>query len=166
MYGVAQHIQNSPEINHINNLAELSSVSNKCAELSDRAMKSSIHCASSIANINTVLKTDIKAILEVLELINNDVQNFSNDLSLITCHLSKLNGSLYDIQDIIKDKFKVYDELFEGFSRKINDQGEIIKDSNRQITHLSEADQPVPKPKTSLAVKPMLKRSISKPFAK
>lgn len=169
MYGVAQHVinPNSPEIQHINNLAELNNVSNKCAELSDRAMKSSIHCASSIANINTVLKTDIKAILEVLELMNTDLQIFSNDISIITCHLSKLNGSLYDIQDIIKDKFKVYDELFEGFSRKINDQGEIIKDSNRQITHLTEADNHIPKPKAPLSVnKPTFKRTLSKPIIK
>ena len=142
MYGVAQIVNQSPEIQHVNNLTELSNASNKCAELSDRAMKSSIHCASSIANINTILKTDIKNILEVMDLMNSDIQNVTNDISIMTCHLSKLNGSMYDLQDIIKDKFKSYDELFETFNRKLNEYGDIVKDCGRQISHLNDDHKP------------------------
>lgn len=167
MYGVAQIVnQNPPEVQHIQNICELSEASNKCAQLSDRAMKSSIHCANSIASINTVLKTDVKSILDVLDCLSNDVNVVSNDLTIMSTHLCKINASMYDLQDIIKDKFKAYDEMFEGFNRKLIEYGDLIKVCNRQVNHLVDESANASTPKPRIAAKPLVKRVPPKPTPK
>ena len=160
MYGTCEIVKNnsvldSPQVKHFSDLSELNDVAQKCQSLSEKAMRSSIHSASSIANINTLLKTDISNILNVLDNMKFDVETIGQDINIMTAHMSKMNATLYDIQDLVKDKLKSYDETFDNLTKKLNDYGDIVKETNRQVIHLNEIEKPTPKPK------PLIKRSVS-----
>lgn len=159
MYGQCEIVKNnsvlqSPEVKHFSDLSELSDVAEKCKSLSERAMKSSIHSATSIAHIHSLLKTDISSILNVMDNMRFDCESMQQEISLLVAHVAKMNATLYDIQDLVKDKLKSYDESFEIMTKKLNEHGDIIKETNRQVIHLNEVEKPITKPK------PILKRSL------
>lgn len=160
MYGQCEIVNSnksvleSPQVKHYSDLSELNDVAEKCKSLSERAMKSSIHSATSIAHIHSLLKTDISSILNVMDNMKFDCESMQQEISLLVAHVAKMNATLYDIQDLVKDKLKSYDETFEVMIKKLNEHGDIIKETNRQVLHINEIDKPIPKPK------PLLKRSI------
>ncbi len=88
-------VLNTPEVKHFSDLSELSDLSEKCKTLTERAMRSSIHCASSIGEIKSLLKTDIKNILDVMENMNTDLNLVSQDITILSSHMAKLNAVLY-----------------------------------------------------------------------
>lgn len=146
----------SPEVKHFSDLSELSDLSEKCKSLTDRAMKSSIHCASSIGEIKTLLRTDIKNILDIMESMNTDLSLVSGDISIMGAHMSKLNAAVYEVQEMLKDKLKSYDEIFQSFDKKLIEYGDILKETNRKVAIANET--PIPTPRQP-APKPSVKRS-------
>ena len=148
----------SPEVKHFSDLSELSDLSEKCRSLTDRAMKSSIHCASSIGEIKTLLRTDIRNILDVMESMNTDLSLISGDISIMGAHMSKLNAAVYEVLDMLKDKLKSYDEIFQSFDKKLIEYGDILKETNRKV--IIANDNPLPTPRTP-APKPSFKRSTT-----
>lgn len=168
MYGSCEVVRNnsvlnSPEVKHYSELSELNDIGEKCKTLSERAMKSSIHCASSIGEMKTLLKSDFKSIIEILDTMNNDFILMSQDISIMTAHMTKLNAVLYEVQDMIKDKLKAYDEIFINFDKKLGEYGDIIKETNRKI--ISSENNSIPsarvvRPSQSIQkiVKPNMKK--------
>lgn len=148
-------VLNSPEVKHYTDLSELSDIGEKCKSLSDRAMKSSIHCASSIAEMKTMLKSDFVSLLNVMDTLNTDFALMSQDITIMSEHISKLSAVLYEVQDMIKDKLKSFDEKFQGFDKVLLEYGDIIKETNRKVTTSSS----IPQPRIPL-VKPTIKPSI------
>lgn len=135
-------VLNSPEVKHFSDLSELSDIGEKCKTLSDRAMKSSIHCATSIAEMKTLLKSDFVNILSILESLNTEFALMSQDITLMGDHITKLSAILYEVQDMIKDKMKSFDEKFQNFDRVLLDFGDIIKETNRRVVSTSNIPQP------------------------
>jgi len=162
MLGIAQVVDNNTVSNHISNLSELSDVSTKCSELSQRAISSSIQCAKSIANVNTMLKTDIHNILDIMDNMKNDFDLVSQDVTIIVSHLTKLSATLYDIQDMLKDKLKQYDENFEQMNKKLIEYGDILKETQRDIKHKEFEKSIIPTPRVPLITRhPTPKHGLS-----
>lgn len=152
---VRSTVLNSPEVKHFSDLSELNDIGEKCKSLSDRAMKSSIHCASSIAEMKTLLKSDFINLLSIMENMNTDFALMSQDITIMSEHITKLSAVLYEVQDMIKDKMKSFDEKFQGFDKVLLEYGDIIKETNRKVTTSTS----IPQPRTPL-VKPTVKPSI------
>lgn len=153
-------VLNSPEVKHFSDLNELSDIGEKCKSLSDRAMKSSIHCASSIAEIKSLLKTDFLNILDVLNSLNNDIAFISQDLISMGDHITKLSAILYEVQDMIKDKMKTFDEKFSSYDKLLLEYGDILKETNRKVIHTTT--QHVPQPRVKPPIRPTLKITAKK----
>lgn len=154
-------VLNTPEVKHFSDLSELNDLSEKCKSLTERAMKSSIHCATSIGEIKSLLKTDIKNILDVMDNMNSDLNLVSQDITILTAHMSKLNAVLYEVQDLIKDKLKSYDEIFQNFDKKLLEYGDIVKETNRKVS-LDREHTPQPR----ILRNPPTTKPLNKPPAK
>jgi hypothetical protein len=166
MYGSCEivknnNVLNSPELKHFSDLSEISDIGEKCKSLSERAMKSSIHCASSIGEIKSLLKTDLKNIIDVIESMNNDLLNLSQDLTVMSDHITKLSAVLYEVQDVVKDKMKSFDEKFQNFDRVLSDYGDIIKETHRKVAS-NHTPQIIPQPRLKPPAKPTLKLTTKK----
>lgn len=151
-------VLNSPEVKHFTDLSELNEIGEKCRSLTDRAMKSSIHCASSIAEMKTLLKSDFKNILDIIESLSTDFSIMSQDITLMGDHLTKLSAIIYEVQDMIKDKMKSFDEKFQNFDKVLLEFGDIIKETNRKVITTSTS---VPQPRP--LVKPIISKSVKPP---
>lgn len=156
-------VLNTPEVKHFTDLSELSDLSEKCKTLTERAMKSSIHCASSIGEIKSLLRTDISNILNVIENMNTDVALVSQDMTILASHMAKLNAVIYEVQDLIKDKLKSYDEIFQNFDKKLIEYGDIVKETNRKVTSEKES---IPQPRILRNGPITSSKSLNKPTKK
>lgn len=152
-------VLNSPEVKHYSDLSELSDIGEKCKSLSDRAMKSSIHCATSIAEMKTLLKSDFRNILDVIESLNTDFALMSQDITIMSDHITKLSAVLYEVQDIIKDKMKSFDEKFQSFDKVLLEYGDIIKETNRKVISSTIPQPRISKPSP---LKPTIKPTPKK----
>lgn len=161
MYGSCEIVKNSstlnsPEIKHYQDLSELSDIGEKCKSLSERAMKSSIHCASSIGEMKTLLKSDFKNIIDVLETMNTDIALMSQDITIMSDHITKLSAVLYEVQDIIKDKMKSFDDRFQAFDKILLDYGDVLKETHRKVT-TNTTPPIIPQPRVKPTIKPTIK---------
>lgn len=169
MYGSCEIVKNnsvlnSPEVKHYSDLSELNDIGEKCKTLSERAMKSSIHCASSIGEMKTLLKSDFKNIIDVLDTMNTDFALMSQDITIMSEHIAKLSAELYEVQDLIKDKMKSFDDKFQSFDKVLLEYGDILKETHRKVASTSSPNNIIEKlqPKA----KPLIKRLIPKPSPK
>ncbi len=163
MIGVAQIVKNesATEI-HLNTLTELNEVTSKANELSNRAMISSIQNAKSIAGVkselNQMVKIDIHNILDILNNMSGDVQNLEQDMTTIIAHLTKLSATIYDIQELIKDKIFDFDNQIMELNKKVSLNGDLLKDISRTQQH-EEIKKSLPPTPRVTAPKPLSKIS-------
>lgn len=140
MIGVAQIVKNESDTErHLNTLSELNEVTSKANELSNRAMISSIQNAKSIAGVkselNQMIKGDIHQILETLNCVSSDISNFESDMTTIIAHLTKLSATIYDIQELIKDKVYDFENQMMELNKKVNLNSDLLKDISRTQQH-------------------------------
>lgn len=161
MYGSCEIVKNdstlnSPQVKHFQDLNELSDIGEKCKTLSERAMKSSIHCASSIGEMKTLLKSDFRNIIDILETMNTDFALMSQDITIMSDHITKLSAILYEVQDVIKDKMKSFDDRFQSFDKVLLEYGDILKETHRKVT-TNSAPPIIPHPRVKPTVKPSIR---------